>query len=99
MGPSIPPWPGWCFTLWLIPIPRSREDFRRNRLSIGLVWFGSQLEEIEDQTKVGAEAGLTPLLDLLPAADRESARVCTGPKGARPPAPKSYDHSRTTKVP
>ena len=72
MGTSIPPWPGWCFALRLIPIPRSREDLRRNRLSIGLVWFGSQLEEIEDQAKAGAEAGLAPLLDLLPTAAEQA---------------------------
>jgi hypothetical protein len=72
VGTSIPPWPGWCFTLRLIPISRSREDFRCNSLSLGLVRFGSQLQEIEDQTKAGAEAGLAPLLDLLPTAAEQA---------------------------
>jgi len=41
-------------------------------LSLGLVQFGSQLREIEDQAKAGAETGLAPLLERLPAAAEQA---------------------------
>ena len=51
---------------------RMAHSIRGISLSLGLVRFGSQLQEIEDQTKAGAEAGLAPLLDLLPAAAEQA---------------------------
>ena len=51
---------------------RLAHSIRGISLSLGLVRFGSQLQEIEDQTKAGAEAGLAPLLDLLPAAAEQA---------------------------
>ena len=45
---------------------------RGAHLTLGLVRFAAQLQEIEDQTKAGAETGLAPLLDLLPAAAEQA---------------------------
>ena len=51
---------------------RVAHSLRGISLSFGLVRFGSQLQEIEDQTRAGAAAGLAPLLDLLPAAAEQA---------------------------
>ena len=41
-------------------------------LSFGLVRLSAQLREIEDKAGAGDQAGLGPLLDVLPAAAEEA---------------------------
>ena len=51
---------------------RVAHSLRSANLTLGLVRFAAQFQEIEDQTKAGADTGLAPLLDLLPAAAEQA---------------------------